>query len=162
MQFKILWSEVTQSCLTLWDPMDCSLPRSSVHGIFQAGVLEWVAISFSRGSSQPRDLNLGLPHCRQMLYHLSHQGSLKFSKGHIRKETVVLMLLFCGCCCSITKLCLTLSDLIKLQHAKFPWPPLSPGVCSWCSPNMCYFFSPIYAKYYFSMLSYMYTHIVHI
>ena len=48
-------SEVTQSCLTLCDPMDCSLPGSSVHGIFQAGILEWVAISFSRGSSWPRD-----------------------------------------------------------------------------------------------------------
>ena len=40
-------SEVAQSCLTLHDPMDCSLPGSSVHGIFQAGVLEWVAIAFS-------------------------------------------------------------------------------------------------------------------
>ena len=40
-------SEVTQSCLTLCDPMDCSLPGPSVHGIFQARVLEWVAISFS-------------------------------------------------------------------------------------------------------------------
>ena len=40
-------SEVSQSCLTLSDPMDCSLPGSSVHGIFQARVLEWVAISFS-------------------------------------------------------------------------------------------------------------------
>ena len=48
-------SEVAQSCLTLFDPMDCSLPRSSVRGIFQSRVLEWVAISFSRGSSQPRD-----------------------------------------------------------------------------------------------------------
>ena len=48
-------SEVTQSCLTLCDPIDCSLPGSSVHGIFQAIVLEWVAISFSRGSAQPRD-----------------------------------------------------------------------------------------------------------
>ena len=48
-------SEVTQSCPTLCDPMDCSLPGSSVHGIFQARVLEWVVISFSRGSSQPRD-----------------------------------------------------------------------------------------------------------
>ena len=44
-----------QSCLTLCDPMDCSLPGSSVHGIFQAIVLEWIAISFSRGSSQPRN-----------------------------------------------------------------------------------------------------------
>ena len=47
--------EVTQSCPTLCDPMDCSLPCSSIHGIFQARVLEWGAISFSRGSSQSRD-----------------------------------------------------------------------------------------------------------
>ena len=40
-------SEVAQSCLTLRDPMDCSLPDSSVHGIFQARVLEWGAITFS-------------------------------------------------------------------------------------------------------------------
>ena len=48
-------SEVAQSCPTLCDPMDYSLPGSSVHWIFQARVLEWVAISFSRGSSRPRD-----------------------------------------------------------------------------------------------------------
>ena len=41
-------SEVAQMCLTLSDPMDCSLPGSSVHGIFQARVLEWGAIAFSR------------------------------------------------------------------------------------------------------------------
>ena len=40
-------SEVIQSCPTLRDPMDCSLPGSSIHGIFQARVLEWVAIAFS-------------------------------------------------------------------------------------------------------------------
>ena len=45
----------TQSCLTLCDPMNCNLPGSSVHGTFQARILEWVAISFSRGSSWPRD-----------------------------------------------------------------------------------------------------------
>ena len=45
--------EVTQSCPTLCDPVDCSLPSSSVHGILQARILEWVAISFSRGSSNP-------------------------------------------------------------------------------------------------------------
>jgi len=44
-------SEVAQSCLTLSDPMDCSLPGSSVHGIFQARVLEWGAIAFSRSST---------------------------------------------------------------------------------------------------------------
>ena len=48
-------SEVAQSCPTLCDPMDCSLPGSSVYGIFQAIVLEQIAIFFSRGSSQPRD-----------------------------------------------------------------------------------------------------------
>ena len=46
---------VIQSCLTLCDPMDCRSPDSSVRGIFQARILEWVAIPFSRGSSQPRD-----------------------------------------------------------------------------------------------------------
>ena len=51
------WSEVKSlSCVQLFaTPMDCSPPGSSVHGIFQARILEWVAISFSRGSSQPRD-----------------------------------------------------------------------------------------------------------
>ena len=51
----IVESGVAQSCLTVCDPMDCSLPGYSVHGIFQAIVLEWIAISFSRGSSWPRD-----------------------------------------------------------------------------------------------------------
>ena len=46
---------VTQSCLTLCDPVEYSPPGFSVHGIFQARILEWVAISFSRGSSWPRD-----------------------------------------------------------------------------------------------------------
>ena len=46
-------NEVTQSCLTLCNPMDCSPPGSSIHGIFQARLLECVAISFSRGASWP-------------------------------------------------------------------------------------------------------------
>ena len=52
-----LWREVkvAQLCLTLCNPMDCSLPGSSVNGILQARILEWVAVPFSRGSSQPRD-----------------------------------------------------------------------------------------------------------
>ena len=49
-------SEVAQSCPTLCDPMDCSLSGSSIHGIFQARVLEWIAISFSR-----KELNPGSP-----------------------------------------------------------------------------------------------------
>ena len=46
---------VAQLCLTLCDPVDCSPPGSSIHGILQARILEWAAISSSRGSSQPRD-----------------------------------------------------------------------------------------------------------
>ena len=54
-KMKVKESEVIQSCPTLCDPMDCCLPGSSVHGIVQARILEWVAISFSRRSSQPGD-----------------------------------------------------------------------------------------------------------
>ena len=50
-------SSVVQLCPTLCDPMDCSPPGSCVHGISQARILGWVAISFCRGSSQPRDQN---------------------------------------------------------------------------------------------------------
>ena len=49
--------------------------QAPVHGILQARILEWVAIPFSRVSSQPRASNPGLPHCWQILYCLSHQGS---------------------------------------------------------------------------------------
>ena len=50
-----IWVKVAQSCPTLCDPMGYSLPGSSVHGIFQATILEWIAISFSRRPSQPRN-----------------------------------------------------------------------------------------------------------
>ena len=53
---------VTQSCSTLFDPMDCSLPGSFVHRIFQARILEWVAISSSRGSSQTQGPKIGRAH----------------------------------------------------------------------------------------------------
>ena len=56
--------EVAQSCPTLCDPVDCSPPGSSVHGILQARILEWVAISFSRGIFLTQGSNPGLPHCR--------------------------------------------------------------------------------------------------
>ena len=67
-------SEVAQSCPTLCDPMDCSLPGSSVHGILQAIVLEWTAIP-SSGVFPTQGSNPGLLHCRQTLYRLSHQGA---------------------------------------------------------------------------------------
>ena len=58
--------------------MDCSLPGSSIHGILQAKILEWAAIPFSRGIFPTQRSNPGLPHCRWILYHLSHQGSPKW------------------------------------------------------------------------------------
>ena len=71
--FTLVLCLVTQSCPTLCDPMDCSPAGSSVHGILQARVLEWVAMPSSRGIFPTQGLNPGLPHCRQILYHLSHQ-----------------------------------------------------------------------------------------
>ena len=59
----------TKPCLALCDPTNCSPPGSSIHGILQARVLEWVAISFSRGSSQPRDQTRISCVGRQILYH---------------------------------------------------------------------------------------------
>ena len=78
-QSKVKWSEVSQSTPTLCDPMHCSLPGSSIHGIFQAIVLEWIAISFS-GIFPTQGSNPSLPHCRQTLNRLSHQRSFNQSK----------------------------------------------------------------------------------
>ena len=69
-------SEVAQSCLTLSDPMDCSLPGSSVHGIFQAGVLEWGAIAFSVNCTIPTqmlDLHI-MSKCNLPLQHIKLSG----------------------------------------------------------------------------------------
>ena len=61
--------------MTLGDPVNCSLPGSSANRIFQARILEWVSIPFSKGSSQPRDRTQFSCIGRQILHHLSHQGS---------------------------------------------------------------------------------------
>ena len=68
-------SEVAQSSPTLCDTMDCSPPGASVHGIFQARILGWVAIPFSRESSQPKDRTRVTCTAGRRFYHLSHQGS---------------------------------------------------------------------------------------
>ena len=87
--------KVIQSRPALCESMDCSPPGSSIHGILQARILEWVAILFSRGSSQPRD-RTQVSHiaggCRRILYHLSHHGgprilewiAYSFSRGYSR------------------------------------------------------------------------------
>ena len=80
--YRALWSSevkvlVAQSHPTLCNPTDCSPPVSSVHGILQARILEWVAMPFSRGSSLTQGSNPGLLYWRQILYCLSHQGNPK-------------------------------------------------------------------------------------
>ena len=76
------WKWSRSVCLTLCDPVDCSPPGSSIHGILQARILEWVAISFSRGSSRPRDrTHVSCVSCigRQVLYHLQPFKHLDWS-----------------------------------------------------------------------------------
>ena len=68
-------NKVAQLCPTLCDPTNCRLPGSPVHGIFQARILKWVAISFSRRSSWPRDWTWVSYIVGRWLYCLSHQGS---------------------------------------------------------------------------------------
>ena len=81
-------SEVVQSCLTLCNPVDCSLPGFSVHGILQARILEWVTISFSRGSSRPRDRT-----------RISHIGGRRFNLWATRKAHIAKLLQSCPTLC---------------------------------------------------------------
>ena len=80
--WKWKWKSL-KSCLTLCDPMN-----DTVHGILQARILEWVAVPSSQG------LNPGLPHCRQILYQLSHKGSL-FWCGAITPQSMYLTVIVC-------------------------------------------------------------------
>ena len=93
---------VAQLCSTLCDPTDYSPPGSSVHGILQARILEWVAISFSKGSSQPGDQTQVSYIGRRVLYHLNHQRSLVVANLTLtlfpKKELQILWLFFCYLC----------------------------------------------------------------
>ena len=80
--FSRVWS-------TLCDPVDCNPPGSPVHGIFPARILEWVAISFSRGSSWPRDRTWVSHIASRLFYYLSHQWSSKWTKK-VGKQWVFL------------------------------------------------------------------------
>ena len=94
-------SEVTQSCSTLCNPMDCSLPGSSVHGIFQARILEWIAISFSRRSSRHRDWTQVSRVVGRHFTVLSHPESprtiikpINSTLGYISKKKTTLIQMF--------------------------------------------------------------------
>ena len=79
MESACVHAKSLQSCLTLCDPMNCSPPGSSIHGILQARILEWVAMPSSRGSSHP-GIKSRSPTLH--LYHLSHQGSPMWNLEH--------------------------------------------------------------------------------
>ena len=95
-------AKLLQLCLTLWDPLDCSLPGTFVHGVLQARVLEWFTLPFSRGSSHPRDrTHISYISCidRRVLYHWCHLGSPCSSKGlpfPAWKFSKLLLLRFCS------------------------------------------------------------------
>ena len=81
------------SCLTLDDPMDCSSSGSSVHGIFQARILEWVAVSYSKGSSQPRDrtrVSCGFCIGRWIPYHCTPGEGHSLCIGHFSSVTLFM------------------------------------------------------------------------
>ena len=87
--FRIDHCACMLSCVQLF-----AIPWPGAHqaplsmGISQARILEWVAISFSRGIFRTQGSNPGLPHCRKTLYHLSHQGSPVQSWGHKEADTI--------------------------------------------------------------------------
>ena len=110
--FMKKWSEVAQSCPTLFDPMDCSLP-GSIREIFQARILEWVAISFSRGSSRPRDQTLVSCIEGRCFYHLSHQGSPRLIHKYYTYIAIELIFRYIILCTQISTL-----DRVRLNTCK--------------------------------------------
>ena len=91
LKLKVL---VAQSCPNSLRPVGCSPLGSSAHGIPQARILEWVAIAFSRWIFPTQRSNQGFLHCRQILYHLSHQGNPLCYKFHILFQKLWMFFLF--------------------------------------------------------------------
>ena len=135
------------SCLTLCNPVDCSLQGSSVHGIFQARILKWVAISSSRGSSPTQGSNLDLPHwpvdsllseppgkhrlnegrrsCKPMRMGLLSSNNTTTERNCTYLAQAVSKVLCC--CCQITSV---VSDSVqphRWQPTRLPHPWDSPG-----------------------------------
>ena len=141
----------SQLYLILRNCMDCSLPGSLIHGILLARILDWVAMIFSRGSSQPRDQTQGLQHCTSILYYLSYQESMPNGFG----QDQILRTFWCGPNAFMDVLDRTKPNQVLrtfyknqmscgyfeqeqmvLQIAKSLWHGLHPGACgmSTCTP----------------------------
>ena len=124
---------IAKSCLTLCDPMDCHLPGSSAHGISQARILEWSAISSSRGSSQLRDWTCVSCIGRQILYHWVTREALKliwnFSCIHFMSFVFICVFLL-----SFNKYCSKESMYKILQDKEFCYMPKErKDQCFWIS-----------------------------
>ena len=120
-----------QSCLTLWDPMDCSPPDSSAHGILQARILEWVAMPSSKGSSQPRSPALqveSLP--SEPPRKLPNKGSLsllqriflaqELSCGLLHRRQILYQLSYSVQFSSVAQSCPTLCDPMNCSMPGLP------------------------------------------
>ena len=122
-------SKVTQSCLTLSDPMDCSLQGSSIHGIFQARVLEWGAIALSRGSSRPGDWTRLSYTGRQILY---YRATRFLSAILITEDRTCVAAERQGTACRIPSVCSSWNFVCfiycrTLEEQKLPFPS---GLCA--------------------------------
>ena len=144
-------SEVAQSCPTLCDPMDWGLPGFSVHGIFQARVLEWVAISFSRGSSWPRDRTqvsgiVGRCFTLWATREATRKNQRTIQQTVTQPRRVSLSADGQHQFSSVTLSCPTLWDSMDCSIARVPYPSPTPGACSnlypwswWCHPTISSF-----------------------
>ena len=128
---------IVLSLVWLRSPMDCSLPGSSTHGIFQARILERVAISYSRGSSQHRDwtiVSLASPTLAGRFFTTGHLGNPRALKSHIRKERKQeLLILFFE-----SHVLVLLFKIFKLLWSSVA--KLRPEVCGnpfWITPPPC-------------------------
>ena len=108
----------TQSCLTLCDPIDRGPPGSSAGGIYQARILEWVAVSFSRGSSWP-GIEPTLP-LSPALQIYSLPAELSGKTLCIYMMSYISYRWWEGCCCSAAQLCLSLCDPMDCSTPGFP------------------------------------------
>ena len=132
-----------QSHPTLWDSMDCSLPGSSAPGIFQAKIPEWVAISFSRGSSPPRDQTHISCIGRWVLYHWATGEAPKFLIGLDKSLTPLtcwtMTKIHINCSCSFQQPLLPVSRTQSSAKglASCPLDLLKKGE-SWGSHNILY------------------------
>ena len=139
------WSEsemvVAQLCLTLCDPMACSLPGSSVYGISQARILEWVFIPFSRGSFRSRDQTQVSCSAGGFFIVWATKKAKQVTKGQIVYD-LTLMKSFS----SVQFSCSVMFDSLwphGLQHTRLPCYSPTPGACSnscpsswWCHPTI--------------------------